>query len=478
MDEYIPVIGLEMHCEIKSNSKVFSNSKNDFSDMPNSNVNQIDLAFPGILPILNKECVNKSIMMALILNCKLSKKMYFDRKNYYYPDLPKGYQITQSSFPIGTDGYLEISINNSIKKVSILDIHLEEDSASLDHLYDTTLIDYNRAGVPLLETVTAPCLHSKEEAIAFLESMCSIFRYTNISDADTKKGQIRCDVNVSIMHKNDKEFGTKVEVKNINSFVNVGLTIDYEINRQIELIKNNKKDEIVQETRRFDEQTGKTISMRSKADAIDYRYFIEPNIPPYIITNDLVEEIKFKIPILAYERKNKYINKYKLNEYDSNILIKDKNISDYFEECIKIGIDPKQATNWITGNIMSELYKRQININDFYFNPNMLKDIINSINNGKISSKQAKEIFLKSIEDNIEPKIIIEQTNIIQESDENILLEIINNILNNNYDNIQQYKNGKDNIFQFFVGQVMKETKGKANPEITRDLIKKELDKR
>ena len=321
MSKYKAVIGLEMHCEMKSNTKVFSSAKNSYSDIANINVNPVDMAFPGILPVLNKECVRKAIMAALILNCKVPEYMYFDRKNYYYPDLPKGYQITQLHDPVGVNGSIKIDCNGVTKEIKIHDIHLEEDAASMEHFSDVSLINYNRAGVPLLELVTEPCIESPEEAVAFLEEMRRIYQYADISEADTKKGQIRCDVNVSIMDKDSNELGTKVEVKNVNSFGNVYETIKYEIERQSKLKDEGRYDEVVQETRRFDEETGTTIRMRTKADAIDYKYFVEPNIPKFKIDSNLVEEIKKCIPVLPNERKIKYINEYGLSEYLSLIHI-------------------------------------------------------------------------------------------------------------------------------------------------------------
>lgn len=300
---YKAVIGLEFHCEMKSNTKVFSNSRNSFSKLANSNVAPLDMAFPGTLPVVNKTCVKKAIMMASILNCKIPEYMEFDRKNYYYPDLPKGYQLTQFYNPVGVDGKIIIDVKGTKKEVLIHDIHLEEDAASLDHYYNTSTIDYNRAGVPLLELVTEPCLYSVDEALVFLEHIKSIYEYTDISECDTKKGQIRADVNVSIMNKDDTEFGTKVEVKNVNSFDAIRKTIEYEIKRQSELKDAGRYDEVVQETRRWDDESGTTIHMRSKADAIDYKYFREPNIPRYKITKELIEKIKSQIPMLANERK-------------------------------------------------------------------------------------------------------------------------------------------------------------------------------
>lgn len=467
------VIGLEMHAEMKSTTKVFSPSSNVYNKMANVNINEIDLAFPGFMPSLNEECVKKAVEMALILKCDVAKYMIFDRKNYYYPDLPKGYQITQNTRPVGINGNLEVSLNGSKFNVEILDIHLEEDAAALDHLPTFSLIDYNRAGVPLLETVTAPCIHSADEAIAFLETMCRIYKYTGISEADTKKGQIRCDVNVNLMDDNGNYITPKVEIKNVNSLANVKLAILYEEKRQLESLKNNEP--LYQETRRFDESSGTTIHMRSKADAIDYKYFVEPNIPPYEITDDFIENIRKTIPVLADIRKDNYMNNLGLDEYNANILIKDINIANYFEKCIEVGIKPIIAANYINGIITSYINEKDININDFYLKPEYLKQINDAKESGILSSKGVKEVFYKSLEEEKEPKNFISKED-AQVSDENLIESIIDRILSSHEKEILEYKNGRTNIFDFFVGQVMKETRGKANPIITKDLLHKKLD--
>lgn len=475
MSKYKAVIGLEMHCEMKSNTKVFSSAKNSYSDIANINVNPVDMAFPGILPVLNKECVRKAIMAALILNCKVPEYMYFDRKNYYYPDLPKGYQITQLHDPVGVNGSIKIDCNGVTKEIKIHDIHLEEDAASMEHFSDVSLINYNRAGVPLLELVTEPCIESPEEAVAFLEEMRRIYQYADISEADTKKGQIRCDVNVSIMDKDSNELGTKVEVKNVNSFGNVYETIKYEIERQSKLKDEGRYDEVVQETRRFDEETGTTIRMRTKADAIDYKYFVEPNIPKFKIDSNLVEEIKKCIPVLPNERKIKYINEYGLSEYDANIIIKNKEYADYFEECVSLGMDKKIVANYLIVQIIAYLNKEAISLNEFYLKQNLLNQIISELEKGNISSKQAKDIFNKALEEEKEPKNFISKDN-AQISDSNELTIIIDNILKNNTSQVEAYKGGKTNLFDYFVGQVMKETRGKANPSLTKEILKDKLD--
>lgn len=479
MSKYNVTIGLEMHCEIsETNTKVFSSARNEYSEVPNSNVRPVDMAFPGTLPVVNKECIRMSLMMSQILNCKQPEYMYFERKNYYYPDLPKGYQITQNTkpAPVGMDGYIDIVRNDgSTFRVGIDNIHLEEDAASMNHLYDTSTIDYNRAGVPLLELVTTPCLHSAEDAVTFLEYLRAIYQYCGISEADSKKGQIRCDVNVSI--SDNDELGTKVEIKNVNSFGSVHDAIIYEIKRQSELKDAGRYDEVEQETRRFDEESGTTVHMRSKVDAIDYKYFVEPNLPKFKITKEWLEEIRKSIPELPYERKEKYMNQYALSEYDSGILIKDINIANYFEECLKLGIDPKTSANWIITQILGYTYKYDVDIKDIYLIPARLKVITDAIESGKISSKQAKELFFKVLEEEEEPDVLMKKLGLMQISDKEELTKIIKEILGNNLPQIEQYKKGKTNMFDYFVGQVMKNTRGQANPVVTKEILTDELSK-
>ena len=485
MTKYIPCIGLEMHCEMsETNSKVFSSARNSYTETPNNNVRPLDMGFPGTLPTVNKEAVRLALMASMILNCKQPEYIKFERKNYYYPDLPKGFQLTQETKPnpVGIYGKCEYECDGEIKVCHINNIHLEEDSASLDHFYKTSNIDYNRAGVPLLELVTEPDIHSSKEAVSFLEHMRNVYQYAGISEADSKKGQIRCDVNVSIVEEgkdlsNPDNWGTKIEIKNVNSFGGVRDAIEYEIKRQIEAKENGTYDSMEQQTRRWDEESGTTIFMRSKVDAIDYKYFVEPNIPPIKLSKEWLEDIRKSIPELAMDRKKKYINEYSLSEYDAGVLVKDKDVSDYFENCVKLGIDAKTASNWVTVNIIGELNKENISIKEFYITPDMLKQIIDGINGGLLSSKQAKEIFSKSIEEKKEPKNFISKDN-AQISDEGELTNLIVKILDDSPSQIEAYKNGRDNLFDYFVGQVMKNTRGKANPVLTKEILHKELDKR
>lgn len=470
------VVGLEMHCELKSNAKVFSTGINKYSDTANCHVSPVDMAFPGTLPIVNKKCIEHAIKMASVLNCTLADKFIFDRKNYYYPDLPKGYQITQCTKPIGVNGYIDLPCQDRVIRAEIHDIHLEEDAASLDHFKNTSTIDYNRAGVPLLEIVTEPCFYSADEAVAFLEYMRNVYQYTDISLADTKKGQIRCDVNVNLKNENGEYVTPRVEIKNVNSFSNVHDAILYEEKRQLKALEENNIMELVQETRRWDEESNSTIRMRTKVDAIDYKYFIDPNIPPIKIDKNWVGEIVKTIPRLPLERQNSYMKEYGLSAYDAKILVKDKDIASYFEECINLGLDAKMASNWITVNIVTELNKDNSSIKDFYITPEYLKQILDRIADGTISNKQAKEVFSKALEKRKEPKSFISKEN-SQISNEDELRGIITEIINNNPGQKEAYLNGRTNLFDYFVGQVMKQTRGKANPVKTKEILSEELSK-
>jgi aspartyl-tRNA(Asn)/glutamyl-tRNA(Gln) amidotransferase subunit B len=483
--EYKVLIGLEMHCEIsKTNTKVFSSAKNGYNNAPNTNIRPVDMAFPGTLPVLNKEAVKKALMASMMLSCTQPEYLCFERKNYYYPDLPKGYQITQETkpAPIGMYGKLVYECKDELKTVRINNIHLEEDAASTDHYTSVSKIDYNRAGVPLLELVTEPDFRSAEEAVAFLETMRSNYQYADISEADSKKGQIRCDVNVSIMEasldeSNPENWGTKVEVKNVNSFGGVRDAINYEIKRQIELKENGTYDSMEQQTRRWDEESGTTIYMRDKVDAIDYKYFIDPNIPKLKLDPLWLEEIRKEIPVLAFERKQKYMQEYGLSNYDATNLVKEKEISEYYEECISYGVSPKSACNWITSIILGHINKYELKITDIFVTPKMLADLIQVLEKGDISSKQAKEVLYDSLKEDKEPLKIIEEKGIRQIGNDEEILKIVKEVFVENKEAKEQYKSGKTNIVDFLVGQVMKKTRGKANPAMAMQFIKEELER-
>lgn len=468
----IPTIGIEMHCEMKSVSKVFSSAANTYSKHSNNHVSAIDLALPGILPSLNKECVRKAILMSSILNCEIPEYLYFDRKNYYYPDLPKGYQITQSHAPIGINGLIDIPYEDGTLPIKIHDIHLEEDTARLEHLTNETLINYNRAGVPLLELVTEPVFHDKKEVLAFLEYIRRIYQYTDISDADIKKGQIRCDVNISLS-KDETKLGTKVEIKNVNSFSNIEKVIDIEIARQKELYEAGRELEIEQETRRFDEAFNTTVRMRSKADALDYKYFVEPNIPKIFIDPEWISDIKRTIPELPLARIKRY-QESGLSKEDISTIVKERNISDFYDECLKNGADAKIACNWITGSILAYLNRMEKGITDISLTPKDLTLLISKITDKTLSNKQAKEIIEQVLGESKSLEECLNTTD-SQISDNVYLNDLVTKIMKENPSQVESYKSGRTNLFNFFVGAVMKETKGKANPVLTKEIIEKKL---
>ena len=489
MDKYKALIGIEMHCEMSNtNSKVFSSAKNGSStsntDEPNINIRPVDMGFPGTLPVVNIEAVKKALMASIILKCKQPEYIYFERKNYYYPDLPKGFQITQETkpAPVGIYGSISYDVGEETKSVRINNIHLEEDSASQTHEGSKTTINYNRAGVPLLELVTEPDFRNADEVVSFLETMRSIYQYAGISEADSKKGQIRCDVNISIMEidldeSNPKNWGTKVEIKNVNSFSGVRDVINYEIKRQIEEKENGTYDKMEQQTRRWDEETSTTIFMRSKVDAIDYKYFVEPNIPKFKLDKSWLKEIKESIPELASTRKERYINEYSLSSRDAKILVKEKSLSDYYEEMISLGTNPQTAANWLISIVLGNLNKLELTIEEMYVTPSMLKGLIDLVDKGSISIKQAKEVLPKAIEDKKEPVKLVNEMGLSQITDEKELTRIINEVIEENPSQVETYKvNPK--LFDYFIGQTMKKTRGKAAPALTAKLLKQELEKR
>ena len=472
MSKYIPVIGLEVHCELKSNSKNFSTGKNGNGDV-NTNLSVVDIGYPGILPFANKEAVKKSIMVALALNSTVPEKLIFDRKNYYYPDLPKGYQITQFNNPIGINGYIMINVDGTDKRIDIHDTHLEEDTANMDHLSTYSLIDYNRAGVPLLETVTEPCIGSSKEAIAYLEALRNIFLYLDVSDARADLGQIRVDVNVSMKKEEDTELGTRVEIKNINSFSTVKEVIEVEIKRQTEILEAGGI--IEQETRRYDEANKTTVFMRGKSDAIDYKYYTEPNIPPIKLREEFINDIKKNMPVLEYERKNTYMNEYGISNIDASTLTKDKKLSDYFESIISYGSNPKDTSNVVVGFLLGYLNKNYKDIADINIEPKDFSEIIKMMSDGKISNKQVKDIFTKALD---EDKSVLEIAKSIgtQISDKEEIRKIINEVFDENSKVIDDFKSGK-NVNGFIMGLIMKKTSGKVNPGVTNMVLEEELNK-
>lgn len=480
MGKYNVTIGLEMHCEIsETNTKVFSGAKNEYSEYENTNISAVDMGFPGVLPVVNKKCIEFSLMMSMVLNCNQPEYMYFLRKNYYYPDLPKGYQITQNPPHecVGMNGFALITRDDNTKfRVDIDNLHLEEDAAAMEHGYGKSLINYNRSGVPLLELVTKPCIHSADDAVYFLEYMRSAYQYCGVSEADSKKGQIKCDVNVSI--SDSDKLGTKVEIKNVNSFGGVRDAINYEIERQSNLKDEGRYDEVVQETRRWDDTTGTTIRMREKVDAVDYKYFVDPNIPKYKISEEWKAEIRKRIPKLRDERRQIYIDEYSLSDYDATVLVKDKEISDYFEDIVKEGIDAKVVCNWVTTIIVGSMNKLGKNLSDLGITSKMLSNVLKLVVADKLSRPNAKKALYKAMDELRDPMEIIDEDKLAVTLDDNLLIKYINESFDENPHVVEEFKSGKDYVANFFVGQVMKKTKGQANPTLIKELIKQEIVKR
>ena len=471
-----PVIGLEIHVEMKTKSKMFSSAPVKFGDEPNTDVAPLDMAFPGTMPVVNKQAVINAIRVSHALHMNIDNELYFDRKNYFYSDLPKGYQITQQHRPIGKEGYLIIQTSNGERKIEIERLHMEEDTCKQLHSWDCTLLDYNRAGVPLIEIVSKPDIRSGEEAMKYVEKIRSIVSFLDVSDGKMEEGSLRCDVNISIRPIGSKYLGTKVEIKNLNSIANVQKAIDYEFDRQVQALINGE--EITQETRRFDEASKTTILMRVKTDAVDYKYFIEPNIPPIKLSNEFINHAIESSNELAEAKLERY-KKLGLNEYDSNLLIQNKDIALYFDEAVKFGGSPKLIANWIIGDIQSILNKENISINDFPINANTLSKIVMAIDEKKISNKQARDIFYKHISDlSLNIDSLIKEVGGSLINDENVLINLIKEIIDANPQSVLDYKNGKDRAVGFLMGQLMKKTQGKVNPGVANKLIVNELNRR
>lgn len=473
---YKVVIGLEVHCELKTKSKNFSSAPNTFSMIPNINVAAVDLGLPGILPVVNEEACRKALKTAMALHCTQPDEVIFDRKNYFYPDLPKGYQITQVTKPMGRNGYLDIRVGDNIKRVYIHQLHLEEDTASLDHMNNYSLIDYNRSGIPLMEIVTEPCIESADEAVTFLEDLRDLFLFCEVSEARSNKGQMRCDVNISLKEEKSEVLGTKVEMKNINAFDQVRAAIEYEIKRQTEVLEAGGK--VVQETRRIAED-GKTYPMRKKVDAIDYKYYIEPNLAPVKLTKDYLDEIRDTVPMLKLEREEMYMEKYHLSLYDAEVLAKNRKIADYFEEVLSYGSDVELAVNFVTTSVLSSLKKLEITIDEFCITPKMLSGVIDLVHAKEISLDHGKKILYQAIEKKKNPLNIIKESNLKQINDDEGLLVFINEALLENPEQVRQYvEEGKDYVINYFIGKVMQKSNRQANPNRSLELIKIELEKR
>ena len=470
------VIGLEVHVELKTDSKIFSPSPAHFGAEPNTNTNVIDLGYPGVLPVVNKRAVEWGMKAAMALNMTVARESKFDRKNYFYPDNPKAYQISQFDQPIGENGWIDIEVNGETKRIGITRAHLEEDAGKLTHKNGYSLVDLNRQGTPLIEIVSEPDIRTPEEAYAYLEKLRSIIQYIEVSDVKMEEGSMRCDANISIRPYGQDKFGTKTELKNLNSFTFVRKGLEYEEKRQEQVILSGGK--IEQETRRFDETTGTTKLMRVKEGSDDYRYFPEPDIVPMIISDEWMEEVRKTIPELPDARQRRYQEELGLPAYDAHVLTLTKEMSDMFEKTVSLGADAKLASNYLMVDVNAYLNKVQKELSETALTAEGLAGMIKLITDGTISSKIAKKVFAELIEHGGDAEKIVKEKGLVQVSDSGQLLAWVNEVLDNNPKSIEDYKNGRDRAIGFLVGQIMKASKGQANPQMINKMLLEEIAKR
>ncbi len=473
-NQYEVVIGLEVHAQVTSESKLFSTSSTKFGAEPNTQVSLVDAALPGMLPVINEYCVKQAIKTGIGLKAKINKRSVFDRKNYFYADLPQGYQISQFKDPIVGEGKVILDMPDGQKEVGIERLHLEQDAGKSIHDLDpkNTFVDLNRSGVALMEIVSKPDLRSPDEVNAYVKKLRSIMRYLGTCDGNMQEGSLRADVNVSVRKKGSKEFGTRCEIKNVNSIKFMQMAIEYEANRQVDLIEDGQS--IDQETRLFDTKKNETRSMRSKEDAHDYRYFPDPDLLPLEVSEDFIEKLKLEIPELPDEKKKRFIEKFKLSPYEATILVSDNETSNYFENVIKKS-DVKLATNWIIGELFAALNEKNLEITQSPISAGNLSKLINLIKDGTISGKIAKTVFEHMMEGDKDPKKIVEEKGLKQESDPKALEALIDKVIDDNREKATEFKSGKVKLFGFFVGQVMKVSAGKANPQLVNEILKKKL---
>jgi aspartyl-tRNA(Asn)/glutamyl-tRNA(Gln) amidotransferase subunit B len=476
MPEYEAVIGLEVHAQLKTKSKLFCSCPTTFGQPPNSNTCPVCAAMPGALPVLNKKAVEYATKMALAVNCKINTRSLFARKNYFYPDLPKGYQISQYEEPLAVDGYLEIRVKDKKKKVKIIRIHMEDDAGKSIHVSgeNKSLIDLNRTGVPLIEIVSAPDMNTPEEAVLYLKELRSILIYLDICDGNMQEGSFRCDANVSVRKKGEKKLGTRTELKNMNSFRHVLRALEYEIKRQIELIEDGE--EVVQETRLYDEAKGITRSMRGKEEAHDYRYFPDPDLVPVEIEEKDIERWKKELPELPLDKCDRFVKQYGLSFAEAELIVSDKSLADYFEEITKLYNKPKEIYNWIQTDVLRELKEKNITISEVKFTPSQFASLLKLVEEAKISLKIAKDIFPELFYKGLDPEKYINDKGLVQISDNSQLESIVDEVLTEFPKEVEAYKKGKKKLLSFFMGQVMRKTKGQANPRIVTELFKKKLE--
>ncbi|AWM73379.1 MULTISPECIES: Asp-tRNA(Asn)/Glu-tRNA(Gln) amidotransferase subunit GatB [Lactobacillus] len=470
-------IGFEVHFELKTKSKIFSPSPVSYGAKPNTETNVIDWGMPGVLPYVNKDVYRLGIMVALATHSHILPTTHFDRKNYYYPDSPKAYQITQFFQPLARDGYVEIEVHGKKKRIGIHEMHIEEDAGKNTHgTNGFSYVDLNRQGVPLLEVVSEPEISDPDEGYAYLEKLRKIVQFTGASDVKMEEGSMRVDTNISIRPAGQKELGTKVEMKNLNSFEHVRKSLAYEEKRQAQVLLSGGRVQI--STRRFDEATGKTVLERVKEGDADYRYFPEPDIAPDHISDEWIEEIKSSLPRSAEERYNQYVNEFGLKEYDANVLLQTKESSDFFDKTVAAGADPQLAANWMNTQVNGYLNDNRVELADIKLTPENLAAMIKLIKDGTISSKIAKKVFAETIANGTDPKKYVEDQGMVQLSDTSVLEPMVKEVVDNNPQSVEDFKNGKDRAIGFLVGQIMKQTRGKANPKVINQLLNDELQKR
>jgi aspartyl-tRNA(Asn)/glutamyl-tRNA(Gln) amidotransferase subunit B len=473
--EFESVIGLEVHAQLKTKTKIFCGCSTAFGAPPNTHTCPVCLGMPGVLPVLNKKVVDYTLRMAIATHCEISRESRFARKNYFYPDLPKGYQISQYELPIAEHGYVDVMVNDSIQRIGITRIHMEEDAGKLGHDPDrpVSMVDFNRTGVPLIEIVSEPDIRSPQAAGAYLRQLRSIVRYLGICDGNLEEGSFRCDANVSIRPQGDAKLGTRTELKNLNSFKHVEKALLYEISRQKEVLLDGGR--IVQETRLWDPDKNKTASMRGKEEAHDYRYFPDPDLLPLVIDADWIEGIKKSLPELPDQKKKRFMDQFELPSYDADLLTSDRELADYFEDCVRIFQQPKTVSNWVMGSLLGMLNATNKTIDKSPVSPNNLAALLELIEAGVISGKIAKTVFDEMAQTGKPARKIVEEKGLVQITDTDAIDDAISKVIADNPAEVEAYKNGKTKLMGFFVGQVMRETRGKANPKLVNEILKKKL---
>ncbi len=477
-NKFETVIGLEVHVQLDTNSKIFCSCSTEFGKEPNTNTCPVCLGLPGTLPVLNKKAVDYLVMTGLALNCNISSYSKFDRKNYFYPDLPKAYQISQYDLPLAKNGYIEVATEEGTHKIGITRIHLEEDAGKLIHegsinKSSGSLVDYNRTGVPLAEIVSEPDIKTPAQAREYLNYLKKTLEYLGVSDCNMEEGSLRCDANISLRPRGQEQLGTKVELKNMNSFKAIEKALAYEQKRQRKFIDNT--DEIIQETRTWDEDKNKTISMRGKEEANDYRYFPEPDLVPLEINESWAEEIRERLPEMPSVRKNRFIEEYEIPEYDADVLTDSRELADLFEECVNEYNDPKEVSNWIMGEYLRLVNEEKMEVGETKITGQLLAKMLKMMEEDVISSKIAKTVFEEMFYTGKDPEDIVEEKGLKQISDEDKLENLVEEIIEDNPDVIEDIKNGKDKAIGYLVGQVMKETKGKANPQMVNQMFRDKI---